>query len=162
EAHRLRLPLVVASRPQEANRFLDAAVLRLEPLSERAAFEHILAVEEHRKRKDELTRGPDAERVRKVVQHAEVVETPLYMRLARQLHDHGALRSVNCDAERSILRGELLARWTELLIEGKLCPDVALLQEERLEAIDVLGQIACIGLRRDRLEVPFDECGGLD
>ena len=68
EAHRDRLPLVIASRPHEAITCLDVATIDLEPLSEEAAIDYIC----------DVSPTSDERRIDWVVETADVTETPLY------------------------------------------------------------------------------------
>lgn len=170
EAERQRLPLVVATRPHEPLTGIDAAVLELEPLSEEAALDYI------------EVEGPvgEAHRLDWVVETADVVETPLYLRVARQLHEQRLLHRagpmpdvtklhrpgvdpielrVHLDTrgvDRVELRVRLMRTWTNALVAGYFYTELPLDVADRLATVHQLAALACMGLRDDTLEVKFD------
>jgi hypothetical protein len=151
------LPLIVASRPHEPLREMEAAIIDLEPLSEEAALEYI----QHN------DRGAPERRLDWVVETADVVETPLYLQITRQLHqaaltdyvstsrDGGQLDTRSVD--RAELRLRLLDTWTGALVRGYLPSQLPLSRTDRQATIEHVSALACIGLRDDRLVVAFDE-----
>ena len=155
DAHRRNVPLVVASRPDDALAGLDAAVVELEPLGEEAALEYI----EHG------ASTHDEHRLDWVIETAEVTETPLYLQMAHELHEKGLLeysrprkqhdlldtRSV----DRASLRVGLLRTWLAALIDGHFEPQLPMRRELREITADQLGALACMGLKSDTLEVRF-------
>ena len=142
-----KLPLVVTSRPHDAMRYVDATMLRLEPLSEAAALDYI-----HSAR-------PDKDgRVQEIVETAEVVEAPLYMQLTRDLHRCGRLPGRGGRLEgRLALRVALLDAWRRAMVEGELFPGVPHTALERESALADLEALACVGLAADSLEVRLDD-----
>ncbi|MEU0191834.1 NACHT domain-containing protein [Streptomyces afghaniensis] len=156
-AHEEKLPLVIASRPHSPLATTPAAIVELEPLSEEEAL-HFVEV-----------RAPDTDerRIDWIVETAEVTESPIYLKLARELHDHGALerdrprndplRLDTRSLDRSTLRLWLLETWERALWDGRLRDDVALGPQERCDTIEVVSALACIGLLQDKLEVGFAE-----
>jgi hypothetical protein len=151
------LPLIVASRPHEPLREMEAAIIDLEPLSEEAALEYI----------QHSDRGASERRLDWVVETADVVETPLYLQITRQLHqaaltdyvstsrDGGRLDTRSVD--RAELRLRLLDTWTGALVRGYLPSQLPLSRNDRQATIEHVSALACIGLRDDRLVIAFDE-----
>ena len=168
DARRDRLPLVVASRPHDALVGLDAAVIELEDLGEEAAIEYI----------ERGASGHDSHRLDWVIETAEVTETPLFLEIARKLHEEGLLAhagprrrrraSDSSDATRTLdetvrrldtrgvdrasLRVRLLETWTQGLINGHFEPQLPLTKDLRLLTVEALAGLACMGLQRDKLE----------
>jgi hypothetical protein len=151
------LPLIVASRPHDPLREMEAAIIDLEPLSEEAALEYI----------QHSTRGATERRLDWIVETADVVETPLYLQITRQLHqtalteyvstsrDGGQLDTRSVD--RAELRLRLLDTWTGALVRGYLPSELPLSRTDRQATVEHMSALACIGLRDDRLVVSFDE-----
>lgn len=156
-AHDERLPLVIASRPHSPLESTPAAIVELEPLSEEEAL-HFVA-----------SRVPDTDerRVDWIVETAEVTESPIYLQLARELHQHGLLerdrprddpyRLDTRSRDRGTLRLWLLETWETALCDGLLRDSVALGPRERRETLEVVCALACVGLLQDKLEVGFGE-----
>jgi hypothetical protein len=152
-----RLPLIVASRPHDPLRGMDATIIELEPLSEEAALQYVQGV----------SPGPDEHRLDWVVETADVAETPLYLYITRELHRRklmewlspsragGQLDTRSID--RAELRLRLLEAWTKALEEGQFPRGVALSRPDRRVTILQLSALACVGLLRDSLYVRFDE-----
>jgi len=92
-AHELRLPLIIASRPHDALRGADATIMKLEPLSEEAALEHI----------DPGQNSLDRRWLDWIVETAGLTELPLYLKITRQLCRPGRLDYLSTD--RSALWG---------------------------------------------------------
>ncbi|MPY59826.1 NACHT domain-containing protein [Streptomyces spongiae] len=161
-AHEEKLPLVIASRPHSPLESTPAAIVELEPLSEEEALCFVEA------------RVPetDERRVDWVVETAEVTESPIYLQVARELHRHGALERDRPrddpqdldtrSGDRSTLRLWLLETWDHALCEGRLRENVALTPQERLNTLEVVSALGCIGLLQDTLEVDFAELLGND
>jgi hypothetical protein len=151
------LPLVVASRPHEPLREMEAAIIDLEPLSEEAALEYIQPTD----------RSTSERRLDWIVETADVVETPLYLQITRQLHQAGLTEYVSTSrdggqldtrsVDRAELRLRLLDTWTGALVRGHLPSDLPLSRTDRQATIEHVSALACIGLRDDRLIVPFKE-----
>jgi hypothetical protein len=157
QANEQRLPLIIASRPLDALRGVEAAVVDLEPLSQEAARQ-VLHSDEYERRLDWI------------VETADVAETPLYLQIAYQLDHARLLEYVSPIREgerldlRSIDRAELRLRlldtWMEGLIRGHFPPGLALSRRDRQATVEQLSALACIGLREDRLVVRFEELEG--
>ncbi|WP_240926329.1 ATP-binding protein [Streptomyces sp. JB150] len=156
-AHAERLPLVIASRPHSPLESTPAAIVELEPLSEEEAL-HFVA-----------SRVPDTDerRVDWIVETAEVTESPIYLQIARDLHQHGLLerdrprddpyRLDTRSRDRGTLRLWLLETWETALCDGLLRDTVAVGPRERRETLEVVCALACVGLLQDKLEVGFAE-----
>jgi NACHT domain len=160
QANDTRLPLIIASRPHDPLRVLDATVVELEPLSEEAALQFIQQREV----------GDDEHRLDWIVETADVAETPLYLQITRQLRRLGLLEYVTHrpagerldtrSVDRAELRYRLLATWMEALVNGHFPVGLALNKEERQVAVEQLSALACIGLKQDSLYVRFDDLKG--
>jgi hypothetical protein len=159
-ANEQRLPLVIASRPHDPLRVLEATIVELEPLSEEAALQFI----------QQRDPGDDEPRLDWIVETANVAEAPLYLQITRQLRQLGLLDFVSHRRDderldtRSVDRGELRVRllqtWMEALLNGHFPAELALSREEREVAVEQLSVLACIGLRQDSLYVRFDDLKG--
>jgi hypothetical protein len=157
QAHKDKLPLIIASRPHSPLRGTEAALVELEPLSEEAALDYI-------QRRDQTK---EEQRIDWIVETADVTETPLYLQIARQLQRVGLLVyvSANLDdkqldtrsADRAGLRVGLLKTWMQAVFNGHFPPGVALSRKDRVAAIEQLSVLACIGLRHDTLEVELED-----
>ena len=152
QARKRGYPLVITSRAHEALSALDANLLRLEPLSQEAAIEYI----------EEGHPLGDEPRVARVVETANVVEAPLYLQIARELHENGQLRAETLDTrstDRVLLRMNLMQSWIEALTEGKLdrTARVPLNYVERRRTVIQLAALACCGLAHDSQEVSFKD-----
>ncbi|MEU4644775.1 NACHT domain-containing protein [Micromonospora sp. NPDC023814] len=154
---RERLPLVIASRPDDPLRGLDALLLQLEPLSQGAALEYVRA---HSRRSDA---GHRWDRITGLVKAADVADSPFYLRVIGQLHEVDRLDRVEpAGPGRSALRWSLLEEWCDATVAGDLYEDYGMPQTERSDAIEVLSALACIGLRNNRLSVRTTELTGGD
>lgn len=161
QANEQHLPLIIASRPHDPLRDMEAAIVELEPLSEEAALEYV----------QQLETGEDSRRLDWVVETADVAETPLYLQITRQLHRSGLMESVTPrrsdrgldtrSVDRAELRLRLLETWMQALIDGHFPSGLALSCEDRRATVDQLSLLACIGLQRDRLQVRFDQAESL-
>jgi hypothetical protein len=150
-----RLPLIITSRPHDPLRATEAAILTLEPLSYEAALAYLSDGS-----------GQDERRLSWIAETADVAETPLYLQITRELHvkglldpgsagQHGVVDTRGVDRLR--LRLSLLETWERALISGHLCEDVPLNRAERRAAVEHLSALACVGVKRDRLEVELDD-----
>jgi hypothetical protein len=157
-AYQQHLPLLIASRPHDPLRGMDAAIYNLEPISEDAAVTYL---EEGRHTEDER-------RLRGIVEAADVAESPLYLQITLDLYVHDMLDRIvprknealsAAWQDRSRLRLGLLETWREALVSGYLYPEVPLNRKEREATIERLSQLACTGLKNDSLEVPFNPPG---
>ena len=157
QAHDDGLPLVVASRPHDPLREMDAAIIDLEPLSEEAALEYIQPSD----------RSQSERRLDWIVETADVVETPLYLQITRELHQAALTEFVSAgrdggqldtrSVDRAELRLRLLDTWSGALVRGYLPSGQPLRRSDRQATIEYISALACIGLRQDRLIVKFDE-----
>jgi hypothetical protein len=155
EAHRRNVPLVIASRPDDALAGIDAAIIELEPLGEEAALEYI----------ERGASTHDEHRLDWVIETAEVTETPLYLQMAHELHAKGLLeyahprrREELLDTravDRASLRVGLLRTWVGALIDGHFEPQLPMKPGMRRLTVRQLGILACMGLKVDTLEVRF-------
>jgi hypothetical protein len=142
-------PLLIASRPHDALNELDAAIVPLEPLSEEAAVQCI-----------DDGGGTAFDALRRIVEAADIVESPLYLQIAHQLHESGRLDPDGFETRRTDrmrLRVALMSRWIDELLQGRLGGDAAqaLSRAERESALLYVAALACCGLASDTLEVQF-------
>ncbi len=155
------LPLVIASRPHDPLRGMDATISELEPLSEEAALRYVSS-----------GGGWSANKgtVDWIVQTADFPESPLYLQLARQLHgaellEHSAAQQAGDFSDvrgldRAGLRLHLFETWVANLVGGHLYPHVSLGVAERGAAVDYLSALALVGLGRNTVEVAFTDLLG--
>ena len=138
-----KLPLVLTSRPGDELRTLEAAVIRLEPLSEADALVYIDPKEETRERLDEL------------IAAAEVTESPLYLQLASKLACHEALPEVPSNGGRLATRVALLERWRECLLDGadKAAEHPKAYREAAFRGLE---SMACVALGNNTLELRLE------
>jgi NACHT domain len=151
------LPLVIASRPHDSLRWMEAAVIEMEPLSEEAALGYI---------QQDSSRDHE-QRLDWIVETADVAETPLYLQITRELHRAELLGRVSGSdqgeqldtrsVDRAALRLRLLDTWMKGLIGGRFRSGLALSRRDREATVEQLSALACIGLRNDSLHVRFDE-----
>jgi hypothetical protein len=156
QADENRLPLIIASRPHDPLRDMDATIVDLEPLSEEAALEYL-----------QRGSGEDERRLDWVVETADVAETPLYLQITRQLQRAGLMEHLTSPrsgrrldtrgVDRAELRLRLLETWTQALVDGHFATGVPLSREDREATVHQLSVLACLGLQRDRLQVRFDD-----
>ncbi|WBB47416.1 NACHT domain-containing protein [Verrucosispora sp. WMMA2044] len=147
-ATRDRLPLVVASRPDDPLRGLDALLLQLEPLAPAAALEYVQA---HSRRSGADERW---DRIAALVKAADVADSPFFLRVIGELYEVDRLdRLPHSNHGRSLLRWVLLEEWRDAVISGDLYEDYGMPAAERAEAIEVLSALACIGLRDNRQRI---------
>lgn len=150
-AHERKYSLIIASRPHEALRALDAALVHVEPLNNGAALDYIQA------------EAPAADySFEQLIEVADVTETPLYLQIARELHDEDLLEEAiekHLQTDRVTMRYLLLDAWVEALVAKKLnrTERVPLDEAQRRAAIDHLTALACVGLREDTQQLLFDE-----
>ena len=151
------LPLVIASRPHDSLRWMEAAIIEMEPLSEEAALGYIQQDSSH----------DDEHRLDWIVETADVAETPLYLQITRELRRAELLGRVagtdegdqldTRSVDRAALRLRLLDTWMNGLIRGRFRSGLALSRRDREATVEQLSALACIGLRNDSLHVRFDE-----
>ncbi|MFE9693637.1 NACHT domain-containing protein [Micromonospora sp. NPDC005806] len=155
-AVRERLPLVVASRPADPLRGLDALLLQLEPLAQGAALEYV----QSRSRRSD---GQRSDRITGLVKAADVAESPFYLRVIGQLYEVDHLDRVEPAGQgRSALRWSLLEEWYEATLAGDLYEDYGMPPTERSDAIEVLSALACLGLRDNQQSVRTTALRGAD
>ncbi|HKP91132.1 MAG TPA: hypothetical protein VJT75_14295 [Thermoleophilaceae bacterium] len=140
----LDLPLVIATRPHDGLEDLDVAKVRLEPLFAQDVVEYIVDAGD----------GSSDERVTELARIAEVMERPLYLRLARELHRQHRLSQVAA-ADRVRTRSELLAAWRKLLVEHPPV-EARVRREDRIEALATAEDLACVALVENTLEIRYD------
>jgi NACHT domain len=142
------LPLVIASRPHDPLRAMQAAITWLEPLSDEAALRYI-------------SRGgswrSDPTLLDRVVEAAKVVESPLYLQIAKDLHSKDLLEplwaGVNAGdlavQDRWTLRQDLLRTWLNALVDGKIHAELPIDPDTRQAVVEYMSALACIGLASD-------------
>jgi hypothetical protein len=172
--------LLIASRPDDSLTDLEAALVKLEPLSEDAAVQYIC----------QHGRDQDSVWVRHLVGVAEVVEMPFYLKLARDLseldrlgllltelappsteevkpgasEEAAALERLieeHGNRARLVLRLGLLDKWAECLAAASLCPRLALSPAARERAIEGLRQMAASALLEKDLDFHFERARDL-
>ncbi|MEO3751475.1 NACHT domain-containing protein [Streptomyces sp. B6B3] len=160
-ANQQDLPLVIASRPHDPLRGMEATVSELEPLSEEAALRYVSS-----------GGGWSANKgtVDWIVQTADFPEAPLYLQLARQLHGAELLEHSSAQQagelpdvrglDRAGLRLHLFDTWAESLVNGHLYPWVSLGAAERGATLDYLSALALVGLGCNSVEVAFTDLLG--
>ena len=146
------LPIVIASRPHDPLRAMQAAITELEPLSEEAALDYV-------------SRGgswrSDPMLLDRVVEAAKMVEAPMYLQIARDLHRKDLLEPLWTEAvsdkpslqDRWAFREDLLSAWLDALVEGKVHPELPIDQATRESVVALISALACIGLARDSATV---------
>lgn len=144
EAGAKKMPLVIASRPDEALRGLSAALIRLEPLSQRATVEYLC---------QSGKREPDE--VRELAEVAQLAESPLYMELARDLYNSDGVADVCVDEGRVNARVEVLERWRGSILNGSVHGQMHL-PEDRTDALEGLESMACMALRDGSMDIDLD------
>lgn len=151
-----RLPLVITSRPHDPLRAMEAAVTELEPLSEESALEYVAAGGGWRS---------DRQRLDRIVEVANVTDSPLYLQIAKDLQQNGLLERVwvndhstgTGNQDSWDLKFDLLETWVDALVDGDLHPELPIDRDERQMTVEYLSALACIGLRSDSSEVSFCE-----
>ena len=160
-ANKQKLPLVIASRPHDPLRYMEAAVIELEPLSQEAALSYM---------KEGGTSRVSEERLDWIIETAEVAEEPLYLQITQQLHREGLLDHVppgpaskpleTRGSDRTELRLHLMETWIQALIEGHFPPRLSMSRTDRRIAVEVASALACIGLKNDSVDIRFVELVG--
>lgn len=141
-----KLPLVIAARPDEVLRGLDAALIRLEPLSASDAVKYMKASEDM------------AAEVEQLAAAAAMTEAPLYLWLADKLP--AGQRHVPIDKGRSGARVALLNRWRDGLVELNLNKS-DFLEDERKAGLESLELMAYVSLCERSDAVRFKALGGV-
>lgn len=157
EAEDDKLPVVVTSRPDESLARINAAVIRLEPLSARATIEYI--DDDDSRSETDLDKLHD---VRKLAEVAEIADKPLFLALMRDSYrtrDKNGRRSLDDiprdrDTTRVDVQVKLLRQWADrLLVDGRYG---RLSMAEREEALRGTETMACVALAENQLELDFD------
>ncbi|SEK27912.1 hypothetical protein [Nonomuraea pusilla] len=166
------LPLLITSRPYDPLRGMEATIVELEPLGEGPALEYLCSEDGDG---DGRVTLQDVQRLYQLVQIADVVESPLYLQIIKRLNMVGRLWQTfpaelvargdrqRLDAtglDRADLRRRLLDGWRDALVQGYDHEDYALEEACREAVVDVLGALACVGLKQNRLEVRFGDLAG--
>ncbi|MEC4017892.1 NACHT domain-containing protein [Streptomyces sp. H27-D2] len=150
------LPLVIASRPHDPLRAMQAAVSELEPLSDEASLRYIARSGSWRS---------DATLLDRVVEVANMAESPLYLQIAKDLHSKELLEALWAGGGTAdpllhdswALRADLLERWIDALVDGEIHPELPIDHDMRLAVVEYLSALACIGLASDRGDVGLCE-----
>lgn len=145
DADRHKLPLVIASRPHEPLRAMQAAITELEPLSVEAALRFVKGGGNWRS--DPVT-------LDYIVETAGVVDAPLYMQIAKDLYRLQMLEPVASHIEvvdpeqqdRWALRQDLMGAWLNALLDGRVSPELPIDLETRAAVVEFLSALACIGM----------------
>ncbi|NES12992.1 MULTISPECIES: hypothetical protein [Micromonospora] len=158
------LPLVIASRPYDPLRGMPVIVVALEPLGEGAALEYALDTDQEWS--NPAVWGPVIE----LVVAADVTESPLFLRIVRDLNRSGRLHHhIGSPAEpglarrptdRHATRWRLLQTWRDALVDGYLRADYAQDREQREDTLLVLSAFACAGFLDDTLQITYDTLTG--
>ncbi|WP_141722183.1 ATP-binding protein [Micromonospora haikouensis] len=154
------LPLVIASRPYDPLRGMPAIIVAVESLGEGAALDYALTSKD---RSHPAAWAP----VIDMVLAADVTESPLFLRIIRDLNQQGRLRYrtgyqsdpdvVSRPVDRYAARWELLSAWRDALLDGYLREDFARDRREREDTLLVISAFACAGFLRDSLQVTYDD-----
>ncbi|MEU5209262.1 NACHT domain-containing protein [Streptomyces sp. NPDC020742] len=151
------LPLVIASRPHDPLRAMQAAITELEPLSDEAALQYIARSGGWRS---------DPMLLDRVVEAAKMSESPLYLQIARDLHSKALLEPLWTQDEGGAdlmlhdswaLRADLLERWVDALVDGEIHPELPIGRDTRQVVVEYVSALACIGLASDRADVGLRE-----
>jgi len=152
KANEQELPLVIASRPHDPLRAMQAAITWLEPLSDEAALRYI-------------SRGgswrSDPTLLDRVVEAAKMVESPLYLQIAKDLHSKDLLEPLWAEVnagdlavqDRWTVRQDLLCTWLNALVDGKIHPELPIDPDTRQAVVEYVSALACIGLASDSATV---------
>ncbi|GHE38250.1 NACHT domain-containing protein [Streptomyces capitiformicae] len=150
------LPLVIASRPHDPLRAMQAAVSELEPLSNEAALRYIA-------RRGSWRSNPTL--VDRFVEAADMAESPIYLKIARDLHRKDQLTSLwteDGDPDLQIRdswkwRARLMERWITALVDGDVHPELPIDHDTRLAVVEYISALACVGLASDSADVRLAE-----
>lgn len=145
-ARRQKLRLVAASRPYGLPAEFRQGRIDLDPLPDDDLVEDLL---ECMQRGGVPTGGHTRRMVQKVVENAEIGNTPYYLSIARVLAHQGELGKASGGAD---ARLALLKAYRETLEEGKIREDAGLTQARRSAVLSSLEAIAFARLRGARLE----------
>ena len=156
KANEQGLPLVIASRPHDPLRAMQAAITWLEPLSDEAALRYISRVGSWRS---------DPALLDRVVEAAKVVESPLYLQIAKELHSKDLLEplwaGVNAGdlavQDRWTFRQDLLRAWLNALVDGKIHAELPIDPDTRQAVVEYVSALACIGLASDKATIALSD-----
>jgi hypothetical protein len=146
KANEQELPLVITSRPHDTLRAMrEAAITWLEPLSDEAALRYISRSGSWRSDPTVLDRA---------VKAAKVVESPLYLQIAKNLHSKGRLEPLWAEVNAGDLavqdkwtfRQDLLRAWLDLVVDGQIHPQLRIDADTRQAVVEYVSALACIGL----------------
>lgn len=146
------LPLVIASRPHDPLRAMQAAISELEPLGDEAALRYVASAGTWR---------ADLKPIDRLVEAANMAESPLYLQIAKDLHARDLLEPVWSDdgsgqletQDRWALRESLLYAWFDALIVGAIHPELPIDCDTRSAVVEFVSALACIGLAGDTARV---------
>ncbi|MDE1687052.1 NACHT domain-containing protein [Streptomyces neyagawaensis] len=150
------LPLVIASRPHDPLRAMQAAVSELEPLSNEAALRYIAGSGSWR---------ADLTVLDRIVEAADMAESPIYLKIARDLHAQDLLEPLwdgGGDQDLQLydswrLRAELMETWIHALVDGDVHPELPIDHDTRLAVVEYISALACVGLASDSADVGLGE-----
>ncbi len=148
KANEQELPLVIASRPHDPLRAMQASITWLEPLSDEAALHYIARGGSWRS---------DPTLLDRVVEAAKVVESPLFLQIAKDLHGKDLLEPLWAEVnagdltvqDRWTFRQDLLRVWLNALVDGKIHPELPIDPDTRQAVVEYVSALACIGLASD-------------
>lgn len=147
-----KVPLVIASRPHDPLRAMQAAISDLEPLSDEAALHYVAHAGSWR---------ADPKLLDRLVEAANMIESPLYLQVAKDLHELDLLEPLWNEGgtedpalqDRWALRESLLHAWIEALIDGRIHPELPIDRDIRRAVVEFVSALACIGLAEDSASV---------
>ncbi|BBC34202.1 hypothetical protein SGFS_054960 [Streptomyces graminofaciens] len=149
------LPLVIASRPHDPLRAMQAAVSELEPLSNEAALRYIAGSGSWRS---------DPTLLDRIVEATDMPESPIYLKIAKDLHSKDLLEPLWTGDNPDLrlhdswkLRVELLETWIRALADGDVHPELPIAHDTRLAVVEYISALACIGLASDSADVGLGE-----
>jgi hypothetical protein len=152
KANDQELPLVIASRPHDPLRAMQAAITWLEPLSDEAALRYVSRSGSWR---------ADPTLLDRVVEAAKMVESPLYLQIAKDLHSKDLLEPLWAEVnagdlavqDRWAFRHDLLCAWLNALVDGTIHPELPIDPDTRQAVVEYVSALACIGLASDSVTV---------
>ncbi|MFJ7043865.1 NACHT domain-containing protein [Streptomyces sp. NPDC101112] len=151
------LPLVIASRPHDPLRAMQAAVSELEPLSNEAALRYIAGSGSWR---------ADLTVLDRIVEAADMAESPIYLQIARDLHARDLLEPLWDGGDQDLqlydswrLRTALMETWIHALVAADVHPELPIDHDTRLAVVEYISALACVGLATDSADVGLGELG---
>jgi hypothetical protein len=150
------LPLVIAARPHDPLRAMQAAITWLEPLSDEAALRYVSRSGSWRS---------DPTLLDRVVEAAKMVESPLYLQIAKDLHSKDLLEPLWTEVnagdlavqDRWAFRHDLLCAWLNALVDGTIHPELPIDPDTRQAVVEYVSALACIGLASDSATVALHD-----